>query len=148
MKRPTERNFEGITTYDTFEWKTPPTRFDELPQFTDVILKPARALIVENDLWLEPYPNVGHEFYWDREVSQHYDYEWDTAPGNIIVLRIPRSGELVINRPYLGDADDTDILRVAHVLDLLQVDPKTPVQWDLGIVTDNGYAHEYNALIR
>lgn len=151
MKSPHDRDLQGVSPpVDEFNWRQEEFQFDDLPQHDELVLRSSRVFIVENDIWMNTYPQKGHERWWDEDLSEHYprhfeDDGWSQQP---IVLRISQQPDITVIEPMLDEARNDTIVHLAQFLRQIDVPEDTPIHWEAGVVSHQSTAGDYYGQIR
>lgn len=147
MKPITERVYSDEPEYDqlTFEYGSP-TSYKQLPQLRGEALRSGRIIVVNDHVYLEPYPRAGHESFVERVIEPE-EGDIEEADPHYLLIRIASSG-LTVQRPDSTEVNSIDVHRFGMILDALGVPPNEEVHWAMGLVAETATAGDYYDLTR
>lgn len=113
----------------SFEFASERMKYDELPQLNQMVFRNARAITVEDRVYVQPYPESGHEVMWDKLVDDN-EPEYDSVKDDgCFLFHISQSGDVYINEPELFNVSLADLQRVVAFGNLMDIDPEVIVNW-------------------
>lgn len=136
----------SVVPYESLEWQSEKVSYTDLPQLMESTIRAGRAFIVEDRVYLETMPELGHKSVWNETVrpveNEAFDAEREEP---VVLIRMSPSGSLVVHLPKISDVTESVLVRVALFARELGVSEDAFVEWsESGVIVKDRVGEYYD----
>lgn len=112
-------------------------KYDQLPQLNQLVFRNARSAVVEDRVYIQSYPESGHEVMWEKLIDDHEPEYSSVEDDNCFLFHISQGGDVYVREPDVLNASIDDLSTVIAFGNLMAIDPEVIVNWSAsdGMIT-------------